>query len=292
VIHDPDGATVVISPHLDDAVLSCFGTLESPGPPVVVVNLFCGVPPPGTLNLWDRVCGYTDSTEIAERRLHEDYAVVASLPRVSAFYNARLDSLNRAVVDDADPGLHEVVADISHAVAALADDRVARIVAPLAGSDRPNVDHVLARDAARALAWAVPVYLYADFPHVCKARGCWPVELLAVGADEGEGERDERLLRAVDPVGASPRWVRRLPREVPELDPLWEGNVHVLDDDQLTRKLLTASLYQTQYGALDRRLRTKGLVSNRDLAGIEVVLPLARPSSGREIVAAAARNHA
>src|SRR3954468_1605952 len=50
-------ATTILSPHLDDAVLSCWHVLTGPGE-VAVVNVFAGVPPAGApVGWWDRLSG-------------------------------------------------------------------------------------------------------------------------------------------------------------------------------------------------------------------------------------------
>ena len=54
---DPD--TIILSPHFDDAVLSCWHLLASAGE-VLVVNVFAGEPPAGTLGWWDELAGASD----------------------------------------------------------------------------------------------------------------------------------------------------------------------------------------------------------------------------------------
>ena len=44
--HDPGGPYLVLSPHLDDAVIDCWSVLTDSGD-VRVVNIFAGVPSPG-----------------------------------------------------------------------------------------------------------------------------------------------------------------------------------------------------------------------------------------------------
>ena len=52
--------TVVVSPHLDDAVLSCGGRLADE--PAHVITMFAGIPDDvGALPMWDRVTGATSS---------------------------------------------------------------------------------------------------------------------------------------------------------------------------------------------------------------------------------------
>ena len=66
----------VLSPHFDDAVLSCWHVLSAPGP-VVVVNVFAGAPPSGwPLGWWDQRTGATDSAARAREREREDDAAL------------------------------------------------------------------------------------------------------------------------------------------------------------------------------------------------------------------------
>ena len=74
--HRADAPAVVLSPHLDDAVLSAWSVLRRPGE-VTVVNLCTAIPPPGTLGAYDRVKGATDSAEFMRERLAEDAAALA-----------------------------------------------------------------------------------------------------------------------------------------------------------------------------------------------------------------------
>jgi hypothetical protein len=264
VISDPGGPTVVLSPHLDDAVLSVFHVLAS-GRPVVVVDLFCGVPPEGTLKLWDRLCGFSSSRDVAERRIHEEYAVLGRFPTVAGYLNPRLDASLRDEIGEPDPTFSEIAADVSRALSTLGVDTVREILAPLGAADRPHRDHLLARDAALALSWAAPVRLYADFPHCCKARGAWPVELVPPSPSYAH---PDALVRTTED---RPRWVSRLAKER-LVDPLWPTDVRVLDADERAAKEETARLYETQFDALDRRLRTKGIVSDPALYGVEVLV--------------------
>ena len=56
-------ALVLLSPHLDDAVLSCWHVLSSSAD-VVVLNVFTAIPPAGTQTpRWDRVTGSDDSAD-------------------------------------------------------------------------------------------------------------------------------------------------------------------------------------------------------------------------------------
>ena len=80
---------VILSPHIDDAVFSCWHLITQPD--VTVVNVFAGVPPKGTNTLWDRCCGESDSAVMMQKRKKENDLVLKS--RSIAFLN--LDYLDR-----------------------------------------------------------------------------------------------------------------------------------------------------------------------------------------------------
>ncbi|HLK00488.1 MAG TPA: PIG-L family deacetylase [Streptosporangiaceae bacterium] len=67
---------VVLSPHLDDAVLSAWHVLSSPRD-VTIVTVFAGVPEPGLLTDLDRSHGAGDSGAWLTRRRQEDRAAFA-----------------------------------------------------------------------------------------------------------------------------------------------------------------------------------------------------------------------
>jgi pimeloyl-ACP methyl ester carboxylesterase len=73
---DPD--TIILSPHFDDAVLSCWHLLASAGE-VLVVNVFAGEPPAGTLGWWDELAGASDSAAAVRQRA--DFGAAVSFAR-------------------------------------------------------------------------------------------------------------------------------------------------------------------------------------------------------------------
>ena len=68
-----DGTTMplaILSPHLDDAVLSCWHVLEGPEQ-ARVINVFTADPPPGTPPpWWDRLTGASDPRRANARADH------------------------------------------------------------------------------------------------------------------------------------------------------------------------------------------------------------------------------
>ena len=74
--------TVILSPHFDDAVLSCWHVLASAGE-VLVVNVFAGEPPAGALGWWDRLAGASDSATAVRTRIEEDRQALALAGRTA-----------------------------------------------------------------------------------------------------------------------------------------------------------------------------------------------------------------
>jgi LmbE family N-acetylglucosaminyl deacetylase len=186
---------VVLSPHLDDAVLSCWSVLTE-RESAIVVNVFAGVPPGGTdLRWWDRLTGAVDSPARMRERLAEDVAALALSGRKAT----NLDALDRQYRDAgaAPPLVDLLLAELP--------DRAA-LYAPAGFGGHP--DHLLVRDAALELARrGHPVTLYADLPHAIP-RG-WPSWVRRDGVPSPEVDDEWReQMDGADPV------VRELDREV------------------------------------------------------------------------------
>lgn len=75
----PARPVMVVSPHLDDAILSAWGLMaRSPG--ALVLNVFCSAPEPVQRTVWDRTCGFDDSDHAVRSRLFEDRRALSGLP--------------------------------------------------------------------------------------------------------------------------------------------------------------------------------------------------------------------
>jgi LmbE family N-acetylglucosaminyl deacetylase len=217
-------ATVILSPHFDDAVLSCWQVLEA-GKEVAVVNVFTASPAAGRpIPWWDRLTGARDSiARMAERRA-EDRAALAL---------AGCEALSLGLLDDqyreADI---ESAAVLERLRGALAPGST--LYAPAAMDAHP--DHVLVRDAALSLAgegW--PLVLYADLPHAITAG--WPSWV--TGERTGSGaDPDDIWDRALAAAGLA---VQRLGVRVRPLEPAVRA-----------RKLAAVDCYRTQREGLDR----------------------------------------
>ena len=70
---------VVISAHLDDAVLSAFSAIT---PGSTVVTVLAGPPPAGTLGSWDALTGADDSARRLRERREEDRRALAGIAAV------------------------------------------------------------------------------------------------------------------------------------------------------------------------------------------------------------------
>jgi LmbE family N-acetylglucosaminyl deacetylase len=197
---------VILSPHLDDAVLSCWHVLAGPAD-VEVVNVFAGIPPAGAApGWWDRASGSDDSAAAVRTRIEEDRDALASIGRRAV----NLDFLDLQYRRD---GTDEP------ALAAALREHVPRsalvyVPAAFAGgggqqglptrTDHPHPDHTAVREAGRALsADGYEIVLYADLPHASFGnRARWPESApeLDGRAPEPRGlsaEEFERKLAAV-----------------------------------------------------------------------------------------------
>ena len=73
-----EAPALVLSPHLDDALLSASTFVL--GPPCDVWTVFAGRPNPPRTTDWDVACGFPDSDATMTARLAEDIAAFAGTP--------------------------------------------------------------------------------------------------------------------------------------------------------------------------------------------------------------------
>jgi LmbE family N-acetylglucosaminyl deacetylase len=211
-------SVAVLSPHLDDAVLSTWSVLRRSGP-VRVVNVCAGVPPPGPPPRWDGLTGARDAAERMRERLAEDRAALARAGREAVNLDF-LDHHYRA--GPIDPTA--LSSALSGAVAGSTE-----LWAPAGIGAHP--DHVQVREAALALRadGGPAVRLYAELPY--SVRWGWAEWV------SGRG-----------PVGGLDvdAWLTGF---LPEGTPA--GERHVLSRAEARRKLRALRDYGTQWAALD-----------------------------------------
>lgn len=191
---------LVVSPHLDDAVLSC-GQFMAGRPGCVIVTVFAGAPDPGVVTAYDRKCGFATSAEAVESRRGEDHQAAAML-NATVEHLQFLDSQYR----DSDPDPAAISVAI-HQVAAITKPEF--VIGPL-GLVHP--DHQIVGDAVRALRG--PVYLYEELPYRITAPDAAAARL------DHDRTRVERAFIGDGPLHRklSAAWCYRSQMRLPEFD--------------------------------------------------------------------------
>jgi LmbE family N-acetylglucosaminyl deacetylase len=162
---------VVLSPHLDDAVLSAWSVLAGPGD-VHVVNVCSGLPPAGlVLSPWDRLTGAVSSRSRMLERLREDRVALRRAGRQAT----RLD-FPEAQYRDGPLDQHLLCDALANVLKGVAE---AWAPAGIGGHD----DHLQVRDAAVQICnnGGPPLKLYADIPYAVKYG--WPGWVIAAQDD-------------------------------------------------------------------------------------------------------------
>lgn len=169
---------IFLSPHLDDAVLSCGGLIAAQtdaGIPVEIWTICAGDPPPGLLSNFAQFqhWQWNLGPDAAEARREEDQlagqrlgARVRHFPVPDAIYRRSgadgesLYASEEAIFGPLAPEEHELIASVSRLVAGQLGQG-AHLVCPLGVGG--HVDHRLTRSAAEALG--LGLRYYADFPY-------------------------------------------------------------------------------------------------------------------------------
>ena len=243
--HETGAPALVLSPHLDDAVIDCWSVLTGEGN-VQIVNV-CTLPPrPGGVTNWDRICGAADSAALFAMRIDEDREALALAGRVAVnlpFLEAQYREGRRP------PSLREIDAALAEAV-----PTASAVYAPAAlGTVHP--DHALLRSYALELSRSgLPARLYADLPY-CVAYG-WP------GWVTGE-ETDPHL-------DIEAYWRASQPGR--DLCQRHSAKVARLTEDEAKAKLAAMRTYRTQFPALDGG--AIGRLSNPAVHAFEVSWPV------------------
>lgn len=219
MVEPPAGSVLVLSPHLDDAVLSAFSTLCSPRT-VQVVNVCSGLPANGLLSPWDRLTGAAESRPRMFERRQEDRVALARVGREATSLGFPEAQYRDAPLDSA--ALRGALEQVL--------DRAAEVWAP-AGIGG-HADHVQVRDTALELArgGGPPLRLYADLPYAVKYG--WPGWVRA--------EDDDPHL-VVDAW-----WGRFLPADLELV-----AAKHELSAADARRKLQALAAYRTQLPGLN-----------------------------------------
>jgi LmbE family N-acetylglucosaminyl deacetylase len=204
---------VIVSPHLDDAVLSC-ARFMSVHPAVTVVTVFAGNPPayPVPMRLWDVQSGFGPDDDVMEARRREDRAALGLLDAnpvhlsyVEHTYNAGdepvapeilVDGVLNALAESeprlvlAPFGLANPDHDVTHRACMLARDRMSAAVSWWCYEDMgyKSIPGMLAWRVSslfRRGLWPTPVCPPVDHNGDRKAAAvaCYPSQLFALEDD-------------------------------------------------------------------------------------------------------------
>jgi LmbE family N-acetylglucosaminyl deacetylase len=177
----------VVSPHLDDAALSCAALLARTEP-VDILTIFTGSPDPPRQGFWDYRCGFTSSAESVPARRAEEQAAFAGTPHRLSF----LELLEGQYTDW--QRIEDEVEALGEAIQAWATDVTGGAVALPAGAgrhvggmrarlarvldSRPAIgrhpDHLFVRDVTLGVLSKLPnvvPILYEEMPYVWSGSG-------------------------------------------------------------------------------------------------------------------------
>jgi LmbE family N-acetylglucosaminyl deacetylase len=201
-------AVLVVSPHLDDGVLSC-GDLMAAHPGARLVTVFAGRPESGPLTDWDRDCGFAEGDDVVAARRAEDEAACAALGAVPIWLDFLDDQYARepASLDAIEAALRDIVRA----------EQPDTIYIPL-GLVHP--DHKCAQKASRRLVGTLEcdVVAYEDAPYrtldgavdariaELQAAGLNPQPMPMTDSTPGAHKRDAIACYASQIVGLERHW--------------------------------------------------------------------------------------
>jgi LmbE family N-acetylglucosaminyl deacetylase len=185
---------IYLSPHLDDAALSCGGLLweqANAGERVSVWTIFAGDPPPGPFSPFAQSLHqrWEAGPQAAAQRREEDLASCSFLgascvhfPIPDCIYRmdtsgVHLYTSEEAIMGEIHPAEIDLIASLGDTLARQLP-RDAILVSPHAIGG--HVDHRLTRRAAERVGY--PLWFYADYPYVLKETA----RLYQPGTDWGE----------------------------------------------------------------------------------------------------------
>ncbi len=211
---------LVISPHLDDVVLSC-GALLLAHPGAVVTTLFAASPPAYSdpLNEHDTACGFQPGDDTMAIRRAEDEHALRALEATPRW----LRWCQNSHVERTDP-LAAPDGAVDAIVAVIDDVRPSCVVAPLGLS---HVDHQACHASALAAfetRGSLPWLWYSDLPYVFIPR----VLAARFRALHKAGYVESPACPTVSfDLAAKWRAFEQYPTQVPVLDGLWDLRVRL-----------------------------------------------------------------
>lgn len=162
---------LIFSPHLDDAVFSLGGMLATHALESVVVTVFAGTPTTPLSRHWDRVCGFTDSTEAVKTRKQEDNNALVSLG-IQSDNIIQWEYLDKHYRDNTKESLIVLKKEIEEQVQSLVlanTGKQLHIYIPFTGI---HIDHRIVRDLVTDVYMSkfesdpnITLYYYQDMPY-------------------------------------------------------------------------------------------------------------------------------
>ena len=164
---------IIIAPHFDDAVFSLGGLIQKDPENTKVITVFAAAPQRPVRTMWDRVCGFTDSTHAVGERIKENVTALEHLgiKKENIINLSYFDMPYRDTADTKETLRERVAMDI-HSLIQKETAQQIRVFAPMMGM---HVDHSIARDAVLSISenlykkeknTKVQFYLYQDMPYV------------------------------------------------------------------------------------------------------------------------------
>lgn len=219
---------VVISPHLDDAVLGC-GRLLAAHPNATVITVYAGSPEtyPNPMTHWDQISGFEPGDDVLARRRDEDRAALGELGATPVW----LDFLEHQYLERPDwVGADETNAALEAAV------RAAEPTAVLMPFGLANPDHGATHDAARIVrdritdpAW----FCYEDmgYKHIpgllawrvaqLFGAGIWPTPAAPIVARDDEAKQRAFAHYASQRLALDADWQLEAKLAAPAPEQLW-----------------------------------------------------------------------
>lgn len=158
----------VVSPHLDDAVLSCGAVMSAMDTPVVI-TVFAGNPGDWSeLSGWDALCGYAPGTDVVEARRIEDDEALSCLGARGIRLNLLDEQYRSSDPQASEPRAETVGREILGAIRGAGVDTV---FVPLGLG---HTDHRLTREACVWVIGQAPEldwFAYQDLPYAYEVDG-------------------------------------------------------------------------------------------------------------------------
>lgn len=222
----------VVSPHLDDAVLSAFLVLAD-AHRARVISCFAGVPATAVRGEWDQRTGLASAAAAVAARRAEDKQALG----LTGSEAVHLDLLDEQYRGGAEPPYAKLLALLREH---LAGAREVWLPAGLGG----HTDHLAARDAALAATTpAQRVRVYADLPYA--GQPAWPVDVTHAPRDLAV----HCLLSALAHPRPVQTWQSTLDSAALGILPI-RRHVVRLTRSQFRHKVAAVHRYRTQLGAL------------------------------------------